>query len=194
MLVHARQAEDAFVAEGWGVNRRDVMYNDFVLVGPPGDPAGIAAAKDAVDACRRIAAAGSRFVSRGDDSGTHKKERQLWQAAGIVPAGRWYMEVGQGMGAVLRIALEKQAYTLSDRGTWLALGDPATQPVLCAGDSRLYNPYGVIAVNPAWHPEVQYVLAMALIGWLTSPEGQARIRTFGSERFGRPLFVPTAVP
>ena len=194
VLVHARQAEDAFVAEGWGVNRRDVMYNDFVLVGPPDDPARIADASDAADALRRIATGGCRFVSRGDDSGTHKKERQLWQEAGVAPEGRWYLEVGQGMGTVLMIAAEKQAYTLSDRGTWLALADAAAQPILCAGDPRLFNPYGVIAVNPARHPEVHYVMAMALIGWLTSPEAQARIRIFGRERYGRALFVPTAVP
>jgi len=194
VFVHSRQAEEEFVAGGFGVNRRDVMYNDFVIVGPPEDPAAIRGLQDGIEALRRIAATESAFISRGDDSGTHQMERQLWKKGGIEPGGRWYSEAGQGMGAVLQIAKEKRAYTLSDRGTYLAYKGKVELVVLCEGDAELFNPYGVIAVNPAMHPHVNYVLAMAYIGWVTSPEGQAIIREFGKEKFGEPLFIPVAVP
>lgn len=193
VFVHARGAEDKFVDSGFGINRRDVMYNDFVIAGPEDDPAGIRGLKDAAEALKKIAEAGAPFISRGDDSGTHKKEKKIWQKSGIKPSGTWYQEVGQGMGAVLKIADEKKAYTLADRGTFLAFSEKISLPVLCEGDPELYNPYGIIAVNPEKHSHVKYIEAMALIGWITSIEGQAIIRDFGKEKFGRPLFVPMAV-
>ncbi|MBI4184402.1 MAG: extracellular solute-binding protein [Proteobacteria bacterium] len=181
LLVHHRPAEDAFVAEGFGIERRDVMYNDFVLVGPAGDPAGIAGAPDAVTALRRIAAARSPFASRGDDSGTHKLERELWAAAGIDAAaasGTWYREMGNGMGATLNAAVAMNAYALSDRATWLAFGNRGTHRLLFAGDRALLNPYGAIVVNPARHPQVKVALARAFVDWLTGPEGRAAIAGF----------------
>ncbi len=194
VFVHSRPAEDAFVAAGHGVNRRDVMYNDFIIIGPAKDPAGIRGTKDAKKALAAIAKAGSLFISRGDDSGTHKKEKSLWKKAGIAPKGRWYSESGQGMGAVIQIANEKLAYTLADRGTYLAYKNKVSLEVLCEGDPDLFNPYGIMAVNPAKHPHVNYIFAMAYIGWVTSPEGQKIIREFGKEKFGQPLFIPVAVP
>jgi tungstate transport system substrate-binding protein len=194
VFVHSRSAEDNFIAAGYGVNRRDVMYNDFVIVGPTEDPAGIRGTADARKALMAIARSGTLFISRGDDSGTHKKEKALWKKAGIVPEGRWYSEAGQGMGAVIQIANEKLAYTLADRGTYLAYKGKVSLKILCEGDPDLFNPYGIIAVNPARHPHANYVLAMAYIGWVTSPEGQRIIRQFGREKFGQPLFIPTAVP
>ncbi len=194
VFVHSRPAEDAFVAAGNGVNRRDVMYNDFIIVGPTNDPAGIRGTKDAKKALVAITKAGAHFISRGDDSGTHKKEKILWKKAGMVPKGNWYSEAGQGMGAVIQIANEKMAYTLADRGTYLTYKKKVSLEILCEGDPDLSNPYGIIAVNPAKHPHVNYVLAMAYIGWVTSPEGQRIIRGFGKEKFGQPLFIPVAVP
>jgi tungstate transport system substrate-binding protein len=194
VFVHARSAEDRFVEAGFGVNRRDVMYNDFVIIGPEQDLAGIKGLDDAGQALRRIADAKASFISRGDDSGTHKKEKSLWEGAGLTPEGRWYVESGQGMGAILQIADEKRAYTLSDRGTYLAYKEKVDLHVLTEGDPLLFNPYGIIAVNPARHPKVNYLLAMAYIGWVTSPEGQAIIREFGKKKFGQPLFVPLAIP
>jgi len=190
VLVHARAAEDAFVAAGFGVNRRDLMYNDFVLVGPETDPAKIKNTKDVVEVFKKIAAAEATFVSRGDDSGTHKKELSIWEGVGISPSGTWYMESGQGMGPTLQVANEKQGYCLTDRGTYLAFKDKIELPVLCEGDKRLFNPYGVIAVSPAIHPDANYVYAMALIGWLTSPECQKMIGGF--KKFGEVLFTPSA--
>jgi tungstate transport system substrate-binding protein len=194
VFVHSRPAEDTFVAAGHGVNRRDVMYNDFIIIGPAKDPAGIRGTKDAKKTLAAIAKAGSLFISRGDDSGTHKKEKSLWKKAGIAPKGRWYSEAGQGMGAVIQIANEKLAYTLADRGTYLAYKNKVALEILCEGDPDLFNPYGIMAVNPAKHPQVNYVLAMAYIGWVTCPEGQKIIREFGKEKFGQPLFIPVAVP
>ena len=194
VLVHAREAEDKFVADGSGVNRRDVMYNDFIIIGPEKDPAMIKGMPDAKEALKKIALTQAPFISRGDDSGTHKKELKLWEKAGIKPQGKWYIEAGQGMGPVLTMANEKQAYALSDRGTYLAYGGKIGLKILCEGDPILNNPYGVIAVNPAKFPHVKYVYAMAYIGWLTSPEGQKIIREFGKDRFGQPLFIPTAIP
>jgi len=193
VFVHARSAEDRFVADGYGVNRRDVMYNDFVITGPENDPAQIRGTKSAAVALAKIAGVQAPFISRGDDSGTHKKEKNIWIETGITPRGAWYQEVGQGMGAVLKIADEKKAYALADRGTFLAFSKKVGLVVLCEGDPVLYNPYGIIAVNPATYPHVNYVKAMALIGWVTAPEGQEIIRQFGKEKFGRPLFTPMAV-
>lgn len=194
VLVHARDAEDQFVADGFGMNRRDVMYNDFVVLGPEKDPAGIKGMKNAQEAFKKIAQAKASFISRGDDSGTHKKEKSLWEKAGIKPEGKWYLEAGQGMGPVLNMTNEKQGYTLSDRGTYLAYAGKLSLKILCEGGADLLNPYGVIAVNPAKFPQVKYIYAMAYIGWLTSQEGQNIIREFGKDRFGQPLFIPVAIP
>lgn len=191
VLVHARPAEDKLVAEGAGVERRDVMYNDFIIVGPERDPAHLHGLSDAVQALKSIAAGQHTFLSRGDDSGTHKKEKQLWQTAGITPEGKWYREAGQGMGKVLQIAGELDAYTLTDRGTWLYYAAKSPLRIQVAGDVRLYNPYGVIAVNPQRYPDANYAGAMALIAWLTSPEGQALIGEYRIH--GQRLFVPMAV-
>jgi len=194
VLVHAREAEDKFVAEGSGINRRDVMYNDFIIIGPEKDPAKIKGMTDAKEALKKIALAQTPFISRGDDSGTYKKELKIWEKAGIKPQGKWYIETGQGMGPVLNMANEKLAYALSDRGTYLAYAGKIGLKILCEGDPFLNNPYGVIAVNPAKFPHVNYVYAIAYIGWLTSPEGQKIIGEFGKDRFGQPLFIPTAIP
>lgn len=194
VFVHSRLAEEQFVEQGYGVNRRDVMYNDFIIIGPQDDPAQIKGLKDAGEVLKRIANSKSRFVSRGDDSGTHKKEMALWKKTGISPKGKWYVEAGQGMGSVLQIADEMNAYTLSDRGTYLAYREKIGLHIVSEGDPALFNPYGIIAVNPARHPHVKYTLAMAYIGWVTSPEGQKIIREFGKDKFGQPLFIPVAVP
>ena len=191
VLVHAPAAEQRFVDAGHGVNHRGFMYNDFVILGPRSDPAGVRRMRDAAAALKRIAKQQARFVSRGDDSGTHKKELALWAAAGSQPQGSWYRAAGQGMGKVLQMATELQAYTLTDRGTWLAMQGKLTLDVLVEGDERLANPYGVIAVNPNRYPDINYKGAMALIAWVTSPEGQAIIGDFKVN--GHALFVPTAV-
>lgn len=192
VFVHSRPAEDKFIAEGHGVNRRDVMYNDFVILGSPDDPAGIKGAGSAAAALKKIASAGAPFVSRGDDSGTHKKEKALWTAAGVEPEGAWYLSVGQGMGASLTIADEKGAYILADRGTYLAYLGKIGLQVAVEGDDALFNPYGIMAVNPARWAQSSYVAAMAYIGWVTSAEGQKIIREFTIG--GPPLFTPVAVP
>lgn len=194
VFVHAREAEEKFIADGYGINRRDVMYNDFLIIGPAADPAGIRGMKDAKEALRKITRTRALFISRGDDSGTHKKELALWEKAEIVPRGTWYSEVGQGMGTVIQIANQKLAYTLADRGTYLAYSENIDLEVLSEGDSDLFNSYGIIAVNPAKFPYVNYFLAMAYIGWVTSVEGQSIIREFGKNRFGEPLFIPLAIP
>jgi tungstate transport system substrate-binding protein len=192
VLVHARSAEDQFVKDGYGVNRRDVMYNDFIILGPADDPAGVKGMKNASAALKTISAKEVPFASRGDDSGTHKREKSLWDEIGMAPAGDWYMETGQGMGTTLQVADEKQAYTIADRGTYLAYKDKISLGILVEGDTkRLANPYGVIAVNPAKHAHANYVYAMALIGWLTSVEGQKIIGEY--KRFGELLFYPTVV-
>jgi tungstate transport system substrate-binding protein len=188
VLVHAREAEDEFVEKGFGVGRRDVMYNDFVLVGPEEDPARIGQRLGAAEALGAIARSTSPFISRGDDSGTHKKEKTLWEAASIDPHGDWYVEAGQGMGAVLHMADEKRAYTLTDRGTWIAFAQKLKLKILFDGDAELNNPYGIIAVNPSMHPHVDQVGAAALIEWITSPDGQRLIADF--KRDGDPLFFP----
>ena len=195
-MVHARSLEDKFVAEGYGVNRRDVMYNDFVIIGPKSDPAGIKSAKTAVEAFKLIHQNKATFISRGDRSGTHVKELNIWKKADIKPSGSWYLEAGKGMGEVLTMTNEKMAYTMADRGTYLAFAGEKkiNLPVLFEGDPILFNPYGIIAVNPDKHPHVNYIKAIALIGWMTSPEGQKIIKEFGKNKFGQPLFVPVAVP
>ena len=190
ILVHARAREDAFVAEGWGVDRRDVMWNDFVIAGPAEDPAGIAGATNAADALRRIAAAEARFISRGDDSGTHTRERDLWKAAGIAPSWPDYKEAGQGMGACLNIADQTRGYVLTDRGTYLALGKRVDLEVLLEGDLALRNPYGAILVNPKRRPHVNADGARKLLDYLTSPEGQAKIAAFRVD--GQVLFHSSA--
>lgn len=192
VLVHAREAEDTFVESGFGVNRRDVMYNDFIIIGPASDPAGIKGATDAAWALAKLVAARATFVSRGDDSGTHKKELSLWKAAGVKPWAGAYLETGQGMGQTLYIADEKRGYCLVDRGTYLAYSGKIDLKVLVEGDKRLYNPYGIIAVNPARHGHAKYLAAMVFIGWVTSVEGQQIIDRF--RRNGKRLFHPMAVP
>ncbi|MEW8659643.1 MAG: substrate-binding domain-containing protein [Candidatus Thiodiazotropha endolucinida] len=190
VLVHARAAEDRFVSEGHGVKRYGVMYNDFVLVGPTDDPAGISQAEDAITALRRIAGHAASFISRGDDSGTHKKELGLWKKSHTKPAGEWYLEVGQGMGKVLQIASEMDAYTLTDRGTWLAYQAKSPLKIVFERDPLLFNPYGIIAVNPKRYPDINHDGANALIKWLISPDGQERIGNF---RIGKnQLFTPSA--
>ncbi|MFQ5961125.1 MAG: substrate-binding domain-containing protein [Candidatus Methylomirabilales bacterium] len=193
-LVHAPELEEPFVKDGFGVNRRYVMYNDFVIVGPSHDPAGIRGISDAKVAFQKIAAGNAPFISRGDRSGTHTKELRLWQKTGLHPSLPWYLEAGRGMGAVLVIADQKRAYTLTDRGTYLAFQRKLDLPILVEGDPALFNPYHVIAVNPAIHPHVNYLGAMLFIGWLTSPAGQKIITRFGREEFGQPLFIPAAIP
>ncbi|MCB8984622.1 MAG: substrate-binding domain-containing protein [Ardenticatenaceae bacterium] len=195
LLVHARAQEDAFMANGDGSRREDVMYNDFVIVGPEADPAGIAGMTDAAAAFTRIAEAEAPFVSRGDESGTHTKEKAIWETAGIEPAGDWYISAGQGMGAVLTMADEEQAYTLSDRATYLARTLEGTDLViLVEGDPLLFNPYGVIAVNPNKGAHIQADLANQFIDWLISVPTQELIGSFGMEAFGSPLFVPDSNP
>ena len=194
VLVHARESEEAFVAAGHGVERRDVMYNDFVLIGPPEDPADIKGKKDVVAAMQGIARSHARFVSRGDDSGTHKMERHYWQQAGISPDAdndpRWYFLAGQGMGEVLTMSAEIRAYTLTDRGTYASYRSRLDLPILVEGDARMFNPYGIIAVNPDKYPEINYQGAIALIDWVTSAHGQALIASYQVE--GEQLFTPSA--
>ncbi|MEQ8249124.1 MAG: substrate-binding domain-containing protein [Alphaproteobacteria bacterium] len=191
VLVHSRVAEDTFVAEGWGVRRYDVMYNDFVLVGPQNDPAGIKGKGDAVAALQAIAAAQVPFLSRGDDSGTHQKELFLWAEAGVDVAkasGTWYCETGAGMGATLNTATGMAGYTLTDRGTWIGFGNKGRQAVLVEGDDRLFNPYGVILVNPARHMRVRAADGQRFIDWLIGSHGQQAIADFKVE--GQQLFYP----
>jgi tungstate transport system substrate-binding protein len=190
VLVHAREAEDQFVQAGYGVNRRDVMYNEFVIAGPPDDPAGVRGMTDGAATLAKIAESKAPFVSRGDDSGTHRQELALWKRAEIKPGGQWYMETGQGMGVTLLVASEKRAYVLADSGTYIAYRSKVALDVLCQGDPSLHNPYGIIAVNPAKHPHARYMEAMMLIAWVTSPEGQRVIEGF--KRDGDTLFHPSA--
>ncbi len=193
LMVHARPREDAFMAAGHGVRREDVMYNDFIIVGPAADPAGIKGLNDVAAGLQAIAAAEAPFISRGDDSGTHIKELSLWAESGISPSGDWYIEAGQGMGAVLTMADERQAYTLTDRGTYLARTlEGIDLGILVEGDPLLFNPYGVIAVNPNKGDHIQAELANTFIDWLISPATQEAIGKFGVEEFGMPLFTPDA--
>jgi len=186
VLVHAREAEDAFVAAGFGVNRRDVMYNDFVIVAPASDKAGVRGMKDLSAALTKIREAKVPFISRGDDSGTHKMEIKLWAQAGGTPQGTHYFSIGQSMGNTLSFASEKQGYTLTDRATHAAMRTKTNLEIVVEGDPRLLNPYGIIAVNPARHRHVNAVAAMKLIDWFVSPEGRHEIAAFKPQ--GEQLF------
>lgn len=193
LLTHAKEAEEAFVAAGHGVARQDLMYNDFVLVGPAGDPAGIAGMQDVSEALQRIAASGALFASRGDDSGTHKAELRLWQAADLDPAaesGGWYRETGSGMGATLNLAVGMNAYTLTDRATWIAFANKGSHGIVLSGDPALFNQYGVILVNPEKHPNVKAEAGQTFIDWLLSKTGQQAIAAY--EVQGQQLFFPNA--
>jgi len=195
LMVHARSKEDAFMDAGHGVRREDLMYNDFVILGPPDDPAGLLGLSDAAAAFQKLAEAEATFVSRGDDSGTHTKEKAIWTAAGVEPAGDWYVSAGQGMGEVLTMADEQQAYTLSDRATYLARTLEGTElDILVEGDPILFNPYGVIAVNPDKGPHIKADLANTFIDWLISVPTQEKIGQFGVDDFGSPLFTPDSAP
>jgi tungstate transport system substrate-binding protein len=191
LFVHAKPAEEKFVADGFGVKRFDVMYNDFVIVGPDKDPAGVGGMKDANAALQKIAAAKAPFASRGDDSGTHKMEQALWKAAGIAPAkaaGGWYRETGSGMGATLNTAAGMGAYALTDRATWIAFKNKAGLKIQIEGDARLFNQYGVILVNPKKHAKVKAEEGQAFVDWLIGPEGQQAIA--GYKQNGQQLFFP----
>ena len=194
LLVHHRPSEEAFVREGYGLRRHPLMYNDFVIVGPDGDPAGIRGLSDAVAALTRIRKARAVFLSRGDDSGTHRRERSLWRTAGIAPSERagWYREIGAGMGRTLNTAAAMPAYTLVDRGTWLSFGNRGPLRLLVQGDRRLRNPYGVIAVNPEKHRHVKAKAALRFVAWLVSPAGQRAIAGFRIG--GLVLFHPALQP
>jgi tungstate transport system substrate-binding protein len=195
VLVHSPPDEEKFVADGWGVKRYPIMYNDYIIVGPADDPAEIAGTKQAPEALKKIAEARAPFASRGDDSGTHKTELSLWQQAGVDPeaaSGSWYLETGSGMGATLNIAVGKQAYALTDRGTWLAFANKGDFKILLEGDPKLFNQYGAILVNPAKHRNVKAKEGQAFIDWLKSREGQAAIASYKID--GEQLFFPNASP
>jgi tungstate transport system substrate-binding protein len=189
-LVHARVAEDKFVAEGYGIDRRDVMYNDFILACPATDPAGVKGGKDIVAAFRKIAASPVRFISRGDNSGTDIMEKSYWALAAVLPPASRYLSAGLGMGEVLTMAAELQACTLTDRATFASYQAKTGLALMVEGDRRMFNPYGIIAANPARHPGINYQGARALIDWITSPEGQGKIAAFRVS--GQQLFVPNA--
>ncbi|RJG27303.1 substrate-binding domain-containing protein [Massilia cavernae] len=189
-LVHARGAEDKFVAEGHGIDRRDVMYNDFVVAGPAADPARVSGGKDVIAAFKKIAASDAKFISRGDNSGTDVMEKSYWKTAGVQPATGKYVSAGLGMGEVLNMAAELQAYTLTDRATYSSYKARTGLEVLVQGDPRMYNPYGIIAVNPERHKGVNHKGAMQLIDWITSSEGQQKIASFKPQ--GQQLFFPSA--
>lgn len=194
VFVHAKEQELKAVEEGYFANRHDVMYNDFVIIGPSNDPAKIKGVKSAADAFKKISQSGSSFVSRGDKSGTHTKELSLWKKTGIEPAGqKWYLEVGQGMEKTQRVADEKRAYTLSDRGTWLATKDKdkLDMIIVLEGDPVLFNQYGVMIVNPEKHKHVKNKEAMEFVNWIISKEGQDAIAAF-KDKNGNPLFTPNA--
>ncbi len=194
VFVHAKEQELQAVQEGFFVNRHDVMYNDFVIIGPPSDPAKIKWLRSATEAFKAIAAAESTFVSRGDKSGTNTKELSLWKKIGIEPAGqKWYLEVGQGMEKTQRVADEKKAYTLTDRGTWLATKDKDKLDLIIVleGDPVLFNQYGVMAVNPEKHKHVKFKEAMQFVDWIISKDGQAAVAAF-KDKNGNPLFIPNA--
>jgi tungstate transport system substrate-binding protein len=191
LLVHSPDDEEAFMQTGKGGERRLVMHNDFVIVGPPDDPAGIKGLSS-TEALQRIAKEEAAFISRGDDSGTHNLELKLWDEAGVKPAGTWYQETGQGMGATLRIADQKRAYTISDRGTHLSTEDSTDLDVLVEGEPRLLNIYHVIDIDPRAGPRVNAAGGRAFAKWIVAPEAQGMIGAFGRKEFGRPLFVPDA--
>ncbi len=191
-LVHAPSLEKQYVAKGQLLNRRLVMYNDFIIIGPESDPAKIRSAKGAAAALQQIAQAKATFVSRGDQSGTHTLEKSLWKTAGIAPKGSWYLESGQGMGATLMIANERSAYTISDRGTYLAFKQRLNLPILVQGDKLLLNIYSVMEVNPANGPRINTVGGNAFADFMIAPSTQAVIKNFGVDKFGQPVFVPVA--
>lgn len=190
LIVHHRPSEDAFVAEGYGVKRLDLMYNDFVIIGPKSDPAGLRPAGSIEGAFRQIAAAQVLFVSRGDDSGTHKKEREIWKSAGVEPHGDWYREIGSGMGAALNMVAVTDGYTLSDRGTWLSFGNKQNLDLLFSGVSGLRNPYSVIVVSDRKFPHVKTEAANIFVDWLLSDPGQEAIGAFRVQN--QQLFCPYA--
>jgi len=193
LLVHAKPAEEKFVADGHGVKRHDVMYNDFVIVGPANDPAGISGSKNASEALAGIAKSGAMFASRGDDSGTHKKELALWQGAKVDPtehSGKWYREMGAGMGATLNAAVEMGAYSLTDRGTWISFKNRRDHAIQVQGDDDLFNQYGVILVNPERHSGVRAKSGQAFIDWIVSKDGQDAIASYQLD--GQQLFFPNA--
>jgi len=193
LLVHSPAAEKKFVAEGFGVNRRIIMHNDFIVVGPGEDPAKIKGIKSTPDVFKKIAAAGALFLSRADKSGTHTKEMGIWKAAGITPGGqKWYQETGLGMGQTLNVASEKKGYTLADRGTYLALKKNLSLDILAEGDAILLNVYHVLEINPAKFPKVNVAGGKAFADFMVSKEAQDVIKTFGVEKFGSPLFFPDA--
>ena len=193
LLVHSPAAEKKFIAEGYGINRRLVMHNDFIVVGPKSDPAKIKGTKSAVEAFKKIAAAGAIFMSRGDNSGTHSKENEIWKTAGIKAEGqKWYQQTGLGMGQTLNVAAEKKTYTLADRGTYLALKKNLGLDILAEGDGILLNIYHVIEVNPVKWPKVNAAGAKAFADFVVSKQTQEVIKTFGVEKFGSPLFFPDA--
>jgi tungstate transport system substrate-binding protein len=194
VFVHAKEQELKAVEEGYFVNRHDVMYNDFVIIGPTSDPAKIKGMKSATEAFKKVAESGSSFVSRGDKSGTNTKELSIWKKAGIEPTGqKWYLEVGQGMEKTQRIADEKRAYTLTDRGTWLATRDKdkLDMVIVLEGDPTLFNQYGVMAVNPEKAKTAKYKEAMEFVNWIISKEGQDAVAAF-KDKNGNPLFIPNA--
>ena len=193
LLVHAKAAEEAFVADGYGIARYDLMYNDFVFVGPPDDPVGVGGKTTALGALEAIARGEAKFASRGDNSGTHKKELALWREAGIDPtaaSGRWYLETGSGMGATLNLAVGSGAYAMTDRATWISFGNKGDFRILLEGDKSLFNQYGVIAVNPDKCPQVAAGPAQAFVDWLLSNRGQDAIAAYRVD--GRQLFFPNA--
>lgn len=195
VFVHAKAQEEKFVADGFGVKRFDVMYNDFVLIGPTADPAGIRGGKDVVAALKLVHDKGAPFVSRGDKSGTHAAELALWKTAGLDPAASkpaWYREIGQGMGAALNTASAMGGYVLADRGTWISFKNKGDLKIVVEGDKRLFNQYGIILVNPAKHPSVKTEPGQAFIDWIVSTEGQNAIRSYRIE--GQQLFFPNAGP
>jgi len=193
LLVHAKPAEERFVAERYGVSRQDVMYNDFVIVGPANDPAGVKGMKDAPAALRQIAEKQAIFASRGDDSGTHKKEKSLWKAAGVDPteaSGQWYRETGSGMGATLNTGIGMGAYVMTDRATWISFKNKGDHDIVVEGDEKLFNQYGIIMINPEKHPNVNVDAAQKFIDWIVSDEGQKAIASFKVD--GQQLFYPNA--
>ncbi len=190
VFTHDPGLEDKFVEAGFGVDRKKVMHNDFVVVGPAADPAGLKAAKTAAEAFQKLGAGGTPFISRGDESGTHQKEKALWKAAGVEPKGAWYVPAGQGMGEVLNMANEKLGYALADRGTFIAYEKKVELTIAFDGDPILFNPYSIMAVNPAVHPHANHALAVKLIDFVVSPEGQKIIAGYQLE--GKQLFFPDA--
>jgi tungstate transport system substrate-binding protein len=191
LLVHAKPAEQAFVADGYGLERFDLMYNDFVVIGPASDPSGLSAATSVPEALKALSTGTAPFISRGDDSGTHKKERQLWANAGLTDfaaPSTIYLESGAGMGATIRMAVEQQGYTLSDRATWIAFGNKQSHKIVYSGAPELFNQYGIIAVNPAKHPHVNSQGAQTFITWMLGPKGQAAIAAYKVD--GQQLFFP----